>query len=521
MKKTVLFILALAMAFSPCRGAYAFDWKVQTNDELRADMLAYASEFASDARGTKAGRIVSKLIKQQQKTADEFSWIGDTFAAVQKLEAEYGPVGSTIDHAHPEFETKEAMIRRRTLQLLDYPVHVPEYLEDIPEGLREAFFAFKEAYLESARKRTIAWLNQPAPEPGVLAVMKVYNMGYIFRTSERTVFVDIRWDGTEEQVNYIAGLADVFFLTHPHGDHYSKSMLKALQDNNVPVVLPKDLMPDYNSADKHIVWGNDTPMTVGGVKFTSLKGNQGEGVPNNVYYFEFDGWRIIDQGDNSDHDLERQLSGKPAADFIIAASWNNIQNIFTAALAPEGAHPMFIASHENEFGHGVDHRESYHELFSRKDRLGDPDFKYPPFLLMDIGENIEVRRKDAASAKPSKEEDEISFGYGSIKASHNGYSISQVKVSERDAMVYNSMSDYLRGRVAGLVVTNDGKVIIRGINSINCPTEALIVVDGNIVSDVNLYRPIDVEKVEVLKDASASIYGMRGANGVILITLKH
>lgn len=142
-------------------------------------------------------------------------------------------------------------------------------------------------------------------------------------------------------------------------------MLDALRKNNVPVVIPKDLMPDYVSENKHIIWGNDTPLTVSGVKFTSLKGNQGDGIPNNVYHMEIDGWTIIDQGDNADHDLELKLAEKPAADLIIAASWNDIQNIFKAAMAPEGASPMFIPSHENEFGHGVDHRESYHELIGR------------------------------------------------------------------------------------------------------------------------------------------------------------
>lgn len=520
MKKSVLYILAMALVAFPCHRAYAFDWKVQTNEELRSGMLAYAGEFAADARGTKAGRIVSKLVKQQKKATDEFSWIGDTYAAVQKLEAAYGPVCSPINPTRPEFETKEAMIRRRTLQLLDYPVHVPDYLPDIPEGERAAFQAFKNEYLETARLRTIAWLNQPAPEPGGMAIIKVYNMGYILRTSERTVLLDLRWDGTEEQAAYIASHADAFFLTHPHGDHYSKTMLKALQDNNVPVVLPKDIMPEYNSPDKHIVWGNDVPMTVGGVKFTTLKGNQGEGIPNNVYYFELDGWRIIDQGDNADDALELQLASKPAADLVIAASWNNIPNLFTAVLAPEGASPMFIASHENEFGHGVDHRESYHELFSRKDRLGDPDFDYPPYILMDIGENIEVRKQTVTPVKPSREDDDINLGYGTVKASRNTYAVSQVKVSERDAMMYTSMTEYLKGRVAGLDVTGDGKIIIRGISSINGPNEALIVVDGTIVSDVNLFRPSDVAKVEVLKDASSSIYGSRGANGVVLITLK-
>lgn len=521
MKKSVLYILVVAMALLPSSGAKAFDWKVQTNDELRSDMLAFAEQFAADAHGTKAGRIVSALVKKQTKAADEYSWIADTYNAVSKLEAEYGPVCSPVNPARPEFESKEAMIRRRTLQLLDYPIHVPEYVKDIPQSVREAFFNFKNSYLQTARLRAVGWLYEPAPEPGSIAVMKVYNMGYIIRTNKRTVLLDLRWDGTEDQADFIASMADVFFLTHPHGDHYSKTMLDALQKNNVPVVLPKDLMPDYDSDAKHIIWGNDKPKSVGGVTFTSLKGNQGEGVPNNVYSLEIDGWRIIDQGDNADDELELELAKQPAADIIIAASWNNIQNLFDAAMAPQDARPLFIPSHENEFGHGVDHRESYHELFERKDRLGNPEYtKYPPYVLMDIGENILIKRQTFTPTKPSRDED-INIGYGTVKSSNNTFAVSQVKVNEREAMIYNSMTDYLKGRVAGLDVTPDGKILIRGVSSINGPNEALIVVDGSIVSDVNVYRPNEVEKVEVLKDASSSIYGSRGANGVVLITLKH
>ncbi len=521
MKRTILYIFVLALAMLPCGGAYAFDWKVQPNEELRSDMLAFAEQFAAETRGTKAGRIVSKLVRKQKKASDEYSWIGDTYEAVKKLEAEYGPVYSAANPATPGEETKEAVIRRMTLQLLDYPIHVPDYLKDLPEGEKAAFLGFRDAYLESARLRAIAWLNKPAPKEGTLAIMKVYNMGFILRTSERTVLLDLRWDGSEEDADFIASQADVFFLTHPHGDHYSKSMLNALQRNNVPVVLPKDLMPDYASENKHIIWGNDTTVTVGGVGFTTLRGNQGEGIPNNVYHMEIDGWTIIDQGDNADHELEFTLAEKPAADIIIAASWNDIQNIFTAAMTPEGASPMFIPSHENEFGHGVDHRESYHELFARKDRLGNPDFNYPPYLLMDIGENIEIRRVEATSGKSNLRDEEINIGYGTVKTSHNTYAVSQVKINEREALSYSSMTEYLVGRVPGLQVTPDGKILIRGISSINSSTEPLIIVDGIAVPDINVYRPNEVEKVEVLKDASSSIYGMRGANGVILITLKH
>jgi TonB-linked SusC/RagA family outer membrane protein len=86
----------------------------------------------------------------------------------------------------------------------------------------------------------------------------------------------------------------------------------------------------------------------------------------------------------------------------------------------------------------------------------------------------------------------------------------------------------LKGKAAGVnVFTNSGnpsgntRVVIRGINSINTSSDPLYVVDGVQMTDFQLVNPNDIERMEVLKDASAAaIYGARGANGVILITTK-
>ena len=76
------------------------------------------------------------------------------------------------------------------------------------------------------------------------------------------------------------------------------------------------------------------------------------------------------------------------------------------------------------------------------------------------------------------------------------------------------------GRVAGVMVTPDRRIIIRGIGTINGSTDPLIMVDGYEVQDLSVINPRDVKSVDILKDGSASIYGVRGANGVILITTK-
>jgi TonB-linked SusC/RagA family outer membrane protein len=84
----------------------------------------------------------------------------------------------------------------------------------------------------------------------------------------------------------------------------------------------------------------------------------------------------------------------------------------------------------------------------------------------------------------------------------------------------------IQGQVAGVNITSQSgspgsglNIRIRGIttNGNNAP---LILVDGNRIGDLNALNPNDIESINVLKDATAGIYGVQAANGVILITTK-
>ena len=111
----------------------------------------------------------------------------------------------------------------------------------------------------------------------------------------------------------------------------------------------------------------------------------------------------------------------------------------------------------------------------------------------------------------------VETGYGTSRRDDITGSISKVKMN--DAQSYTNMYDYLRGRVPG--VTVNGKTIrIRSLDTPNGNADPLILVDGVPVDDLDGINPGDVQSVEVLKDSSSSIYGIRGANGVILITMK-
>lgn len=495
--------------------ASAFDWKPQSNEELKGDMMEYARHFADSCKGSKAERIVRKLLKKQAKAKEPYSWIADTHKAVSDLKKEYGP-----EIAIAGTDNKRADIRRYTLQLLDYPLHVDDRGADTPKEMKDAYETAKQTYLAGARKSALQWLCGPKPEPGTLEVFKIYNMGFGFRTSEHTVLIDVRWDGPPQEAEILAGGSDLFLLTHPHVDHYSKSILEAFAKKDKPMILPSDVLPEYTGGGKHIVNEAADAVDFGGVKLNIFPGNQGKNVPNNVYIIEIDGWRILHQGDNADLEQQARVSEYPACDIVVGSTWNGVQTLLEMAMSAEGGcTPVLIPAHENELTqHGVDHRESYREMFNRRDRLGNPDFDYPPYLLMDIGECVKFSVRNFEF--PEADIQYVGDGYGRIRRDQCTYSISRLVPKNTEIMTYSNIYDYINGRVPGVIVKPDGSILIRGISSVNSSTDPLILVDGVEIRDLSIINPMDVESIDVLKDASASIYGVRGANGVIIIKLK-
>ncbi len=121
----------------------------------------------------------------------------------------------------------------------------------------------------------------------------------------------------------------------------------------------------------------------------------------------------------------------------------------------------------------------------------------------------------------SPEDAEVNVGYGTVKKRDLSHPVSSVQVKDNDLRTYRDMYEYLEGRVAGVVVTTGKRIVIRGINTINGSSDPLIIVDGAECQDLSTINPNDVKSVDVLKDSAAAIYGVRGANGVIVITTKH
>lgn len=138
------------------------------------------------------------------------------------------------------------------------------------------------------------------------------------------------------------------------------------------------------------------------------------------------------------------------------------------------------------------------------------------FILAASEEIIE----DRLNAPKKEESDLVNTGY--IKAHKRNISTSVGKINKntiKNSDHYLNIYDMIQGEVAGVSVYGS-TIRIRGIGTITGSSTPLFIVNGMPVMNIDHIFPSQVKSISVLKDSSAAIYGIRGANGVIVITLK-
>lgn len=123
-------------------------------------------------------------------------------------------------------------------------------------------------------------------------------------------------------------------------------------------------------------------------------------------------------------------------------------------------------------------------------------------------------------------EEVVVVGYGTQKKKDLTSAIATISNKELANQTISNAVAAMQGRLSGVQVTNSGSpgsspsIRIRGTGSVHS-ANPIYVVDGMIVDDISYLGPNDIESMSVLKDASASaIYGVRAANGVIMVTTK-
>ncbi len=163
----------------------------------------------------------------------------------------------------------------------------------------------------------------------------------------------------------------------------------------------------------------------------------------------------------------------------------------------------------------------------------------PVLVVSYIGyQNLEVPVGNRASIEVTLQEDArimdevVVVGYGTQKKANLTGAVSQVTSEVLENRPITNVTSGLQGTLPGVTITrpngggapgnNAGTIRIRGLGTWH-DAQPLVVIDGIISSatNLNILNPSDIESVSVLKDAaSSSIYGVRGANGVIVVTTK-
>ncbi|MBC8081989.1 MAG: SusC/RagA family TonB-linked outer membrane protein, partial [Hymenobacter sp.] len=135
---------------------------------------------------------------------------------------------------------------------------------------------------------------------------------------------------------------------------------------------------------------------------------------------------------------------------------------------------------------------------------------------------------DLTLAPDSKALDEVVVvGYGTQSKRDLTGAVARVDGAELVNQPVQTPTQALQGKIAGVQITNNGQpnsqpvVRIRGTGTLLAGANPLYVVDGVQTTDIRNLSNADIATIDVLKDASAAaIYGVRGANGVIIITTK-
>jgi len=122
----------------------------------------------------------------------------------------------------------------------------------------------------------------------------------------------------------------------------------------------------------------------------------------------------------------------------------------------------------------------------------------------------------------------IVVGYGSVRKSDLTGAVSSVNAAKITEKGTTNVVSAIQGSVPGVQISQKSSragaaydIIVRGQNSVSGNTSPLYVVDGVITSNIDFLNPQDIEKIDILKDASSTaIYGSRGSNGVVIVQTK-
>ncbi|WP_373512288.1 SusC/RagA family TonB-linked outer membrane protein, partial [Persicitalea sp.] len=158
-------------------------------------------------------------------------------------------------------------------------------------------------------------------------------------------------------------------------------------------------------------------------------------------------------------------------------------------------------------------------------------FSYVGYLTQEVEAGNRSQINIALAVDSKALEEVVVVGYGTQKKANLTGAVSSVNFEDQGlaSRSTTNVSGLLVGLAAGVRIqqtsgipkqNNNASISIRGVGSLNASQAPLVIIDG-MIADINSVSPNDVASVSILKDAaSASIYGSRASNGVILIKTK-
>lgn len=295
----------------------------------------------------------------------------------------------SIDDMLQAYPPQKEIVTPRALAL----VSLDAMLHDTDNDATEPFYAF----INTRMARVLNELERPVTKG--LRIFKLYNDGFIIKSSKATVAIDLIPGGSDAQpfirdsiIYGIADKCDALFISHWHPDHANLNIAKSFAARGKRVIAPKDLWVGVDPLIQPLTAHQATDIELPELDITLhvLPGHQGD-IYNNINVVEFHGVGTVAQtgdqwGNYADLVWMDKVYQKYDIDVLMPNCWiDNMERVL------QGFSPrLIITGHENELGeHSIDHREAYWITIKKMELLSDLQI---PYILMTWGEWFDYQK---------------------------------------------------------------------------------------------------------------------------------
>jgi len=323
---------------------------------------------------------------------------------------------------------------------------------------------------------------------------------------------------TQESANSVIQLLNKLEAIHKVSFVYQRELVEGkivtvpVNENDKLETILKRVLPPINLKFKKLKGGGYTILPAKNVRSATSEASAPqtiENLKNTVELFEKKGVEVL-QANLIPTAIDITIKGKVADE-----------------TSGEGLPGVSIVLKGSQKGVTTDVNGNF--TIAVPDRKAALIFSYVGYLKQEIAVENRTQLDVLLKADTKALDEVIVVGFGTQKKINATGAISSIGTKDLIQSPVANISNSLVGRMPGLFATqgggepgNDGsKIRIRGIGTFSGNTDPLVLVDGIQVDNYNNIDPNEIETVTVLKDASSTaVYGIRGANGVLIITTK-